>query len=471
MDDAFFAQLLADLEHDEVPTGPDATSEEQLWAAHLPPSAPADFSAEDRALRALLVSFYKSRNPENLSSVNAIVSSYSGDSCELWAQLGVKYQVPPVEAVHLLSKTLYPSEVSQSASAVAAATEAELTALVEREGVDGIRSFLTSRPEPTRELRALCWKLLLGYLPIASPAEWRRVQQGRRDAFARRWKDSLRMEGQDIFLLSADHLKERLEALKDEVEQTVRHFQHKVQQGSLLSIMALYLVSSDGNLPLVQGMTHMAAVLLYVFTAAAAPSEIAGAEADAFWCFAALLAEIKTRISDVQHSTASVHGLVGTSDSLLCKYDSELAQHFEALGFEPGVVCLRWFMLLLAKDAELLELLIYWDAFLADLKRFELAGYLCLAFLLHHRDALLESSSLLDLAELLQQLPSRDLDKPAENSVNSVNGSSVLRVAVAFRRFEERSAKGTMPPFPQRSGVEVVQGVAGAFFSGIFSNF
>jgi len=42
-------------------------------------------------------------------------------------------------------------------------------------------------------------------------------------------------------------------------------------------------------------MTHMAAVLLYVFTAAAAPSEIAGAEADAFWCFAALLAEIKTR--------------------------------------------------------------------------------------------------------------------------------------------------------------------------------
>lgn len=167
-------------------------------------------------------------------------------------------------------------------------------------------------------------------------------------------------------------------------------------------------------------------------------------------------------------------------------------------------VCLRWFMLLLAKDAELLELLIYWDAFLADLKRFELAGdgrrrrwettaikiggaqwrlemgtmlinlhkleyhlyntmviynvmysitfynysefypittgtappggrepsassatgYLCLAFLLHHRDALLESSSLLDLAELLQQLPSRDLDKPAENSVNSVNGAT-----------------------------------------------
>ena len=41
-------------------------------------------------------------------------------------------------------------------------------------------------------------------------------------------------------------------------------------------------------------------------------------------------------------------------------------------------------------------------------------------------------------------------------------GSSVLRVAVALRRFEERSAKGTMPPFPQRSGVEVVQGVAGA---------
>jgi uncharacterized small protein (DUF1192 family) len=43
------------------------------------------------------------------------------------------------------------------------------------------------------------------------------------------WQDSLRMEGQDIFLLSADHLKERLEALKDEVEQTVRHFQHKVR--------------------------------------------------------------------------------------------------------------------------------------------------------------------------------------------------------------------------------------------------
>jgi uncharacterized small protein (DUF1192 family) len=37
------------------------------------------------------------------------------------------------------------------------------------------------------------------------------------------------MEGQDIFLLSAAHLKVRVEALKDEVEQTVRHFQHKVR--------------------------------------------------------------------------------------------------------------------------------------------------------------------------------------------------------------------------------------------------
>ena len=42
---------------------------------------------------------------ENLSSVNAIVSSYRDNSCELWAQLAVKYQLPPVEALQLLAKT------------------------------------------------------------------------------------------------------------------------------------------------------------------------------------------------------------------------------------------------------------------------------------------------------------------------------------------------------------------------------
>ena len=51
-----------------------------------------------------------------------------------------------------------------------------------------------------------------------------------------------------------------------------------------------------------------------------------------------------------------------------------------------------------------------------------ITGYLCLAFLLQHRDALLETSSLLDLAELLQKLPCREALDGAAVVVNGCRG-------------------------------------------------
>jgi len=484
-DDAFFAQLLADLEHDGPDTGhtdpagaPPAPSveEEDVWTLDFPPPAPSNFTSEDRTLRASLVAFYKVRNPANLQSVNEIVETYRGTKIwDLWAQLAVKYQVPPAEAVALAAKTLYLSGITTDVD-----LSRELGSVVDHGGLEVTKAYLyqlhnvSADGGDVRHQRALCWKLLLGYLPTESK-DWPHIQEQRRETYRQRRKEWLRVEvstGCVTDVLTEDaRMAERMEALKEEVEQTVQHFQHQVNQSSLLSIMALFLVQ---EMPLVQGMTHIAAVLLYVFSLAVT-SNFLDAEADAFWCFSALVAELRTRLDDVQRSTAMVHHFVGSTESLLSKYDSSLAQHFSDLGFEPGVVCLRWFLLLFAKDINIHDLVLFFDAFLADERKananFELPGYVCLSLLMEHHDELLDITNVLDLVELIQQLPGKMTTDPLGQRWEDCFSLPVLRRAWAIRGFEARSGKGHTPPFPTPSTVEVVQGVAGAFFSGIFSNF
>ncbi|CAE8724732.1 unnamed protein product [Polarella glacialis] len=221
-------------------------------------------------------------------------------------------------------------------------------------------------------------------------------------------------------------------------------------------------------------MSEIGAVMLHVMMQGAEH-----AEADAFWCFNALMAEVKIRfLLDPGRRTADLQALLGTKcPSLLSKYDPELAKHFEECDLEPGVVALRWYMLLLAGAAAVPDVLQlfktqlvnnrlvlrsglvirWWDAFFADARRFELCDYACVALVMEHREELLRTRNVVTLAEILQFVP---LEKG--------NFEPMVRKAWAICALQWRVQS---PPYPPLSTAVAVQEMAGAFFTGLFKNF
>ena len=74
------------------------------------PDAPAEFTKEDLVLRHILSDFYLTYRADNRANVNNIVRKYRGRNVSnLWAQLALKYQIPPPDAVTFLARCLYTS--------------------------------------------------------------------------------------------------------------------------------------------------------------------------------------------------------------------------------------------------------------------------------------------------------------------------------------------------------------------------
>merc|ERR1719491_705844 len=144
----------------------------------------------------------------------------------------------------------------------------------------------------------------------------------------------------------------------------------------------------------------------------ASSSESPEAEADAFWCFSGLMSEIRERfLQTVDETNSGIHKLVGTSGSLLSKYDPELANHLGTCELEPGIFALRWFTLLFARDMTLLEVVRLWDAQIAGARGFELCGHFCLSLVMSCREDLLSTANVMVMAEVLQAAPRKgDLD-------------------------------------------------------------
>ena len=433
----------------------------QNTASSVPP-ADLDFSAEDLTLRAALIAFYGARNPANLSSINALVKRFrSGGVAGLWAQLATKYGVAPLEAVDLLARTLYLSSIEQADDDVLESLlqrlrvrGRELETAMNEGHLEAVRALCSRGITP--ELRPRCWKALLGYLPLGGESSAMILEQKRRQ-HADRFAEYLASTNGELSLKSSDPLhRELLETVKDEVDLTLRRYEPyqtaNVKAESLVSIVFLFLAFED--MEYVQGLSDMAFVIAHVLSQDGDYSD-----ADGYWCFASLVSELKARLVNMDRTTAFVHTLVGTGASVLSKYDAQLSEHFGALDFEPGIVVMKWFMLLFSRDAStaLGDVVAWWDIFLADPGRFELPGHACVALLLEHREDLLEAGNVLDLVERLQALPREGF-------------SSLARKAWAICLFERQNAKSS-PPFPPPSAAKVVRDMAGSFFSGIFTHF
>lgn len=312
----------------------------------------------------------------------------------------------------------------------------------------------------------MLWKVLLGYLPIARHTEFNAIQGEKRAAYLSHRQNLLEVDdggvrertgaGGPIDEAEVERRRGLLEVLRSEVETlggSRELFQNADMCNSLVALLFIY-AHLNPDIRYVQGMNDIAAVIMHVFSVG---SESLEAEADAFWCFNGLMSEIRERfLQTVDETSSGIHKLVGTSGSLLSKYDPELANHLATCDLEPGIFALRWFTLLFARDMTLPEVVRLWDAQIAGARGFELCGHFCMSLVMGCREDLLSTANVMVMAEVLQAAPRKD----------AVDAN--LRRAWAICSLERRPQ---MPPFPQLTATDVVQEVAGAFFSGLFNRF
>eukprot|EP00931_Biecheleriopsis_adriatica_P019295 TRINITY_DN13190_c0_g1_i2.p1 TRINITY_DN13190_c0_g1~~TRINITY_DN13190_c0_g1_i2.p1 ORF type:complete len:705 (+),score=169.23 TRINITY_DN13190_c0_g1_i2:33-2117(+) len=426
------------------------------------PPPPSNFSPDDLTLREVLSEFYLSHRADNLLNVNSIVAKYRGPNVSnLWAQLSIKYGLPPVKGVELLSRTLYQSSPFEFEDRVRASQVAEAYAeasasatgrselfqrAIARGAKDGngdLLHLLSFRGVPEEPgLRAKVWKVLLGYTPMKRQDEWNAIQGEKRALYASYKSDlvilgdkhevSLNQNGMsEVSSLEAEDL---LLEVKNDVDRTrkdLEYFRRPATKASLLTLLFVYARLNPG-IRYVQGMNEIAAVILYVLSV-----DAECAEADTFWCFSELMAEIKEGFMQaMDHSGEGVHGMVERITMLLRSYDPELARHLQKSELSLFVFVLRWCTVLFAQDATLPDVLRLWDSFLADPSRFEFLVHVCVAMILARRDELLSTEKQFALAEVIQSAP------------RIMDFETLLRQANAICAFERRGEQ--LPVFPPK---------------------
>ena len=336
-------------------------------------------------------------------------------------------------------------------------------------------------------LRAIAWKLLLGYLP-ADRSCWDKLLTERRASYqifcdelaidprgaveasaAERHIDVSEAISQgpavevsvacaassSAFTASADHPlssaegstwaewhadeAQRAEIRKD-VDRTLPEYAFfnreqplgRLHNAAISRVLFIYAKLNPG-IKYVQGMNEMLAPIYYVFClemddhrqglppaadrttedpADSLPPRVeaamAAVEADAFFCFTALMAEVRDHFcSKLDHTELGITAKVNRMEDLIAAKDHELGAMLRRNKVSPTFYGFRWITLLLTQEWDLPDVLRLWDSLFADEHRFEFLMYFCAATVLSIRHELLEADDFAFAVKALQRFEAR----------------------------------------------------------------
>ncbi|EPR64594.1 TBC domain-containing protein [Toxoplasma gondii GAB2-2007-GAL-DOM2] len=159
----------------------------------------------------------------------------------------------------------------------------------------------------------------------------------------------------------------------------------------------------------VQGMNELLAPIYYVIMSDPLCTDPLQAEAEIFFCFTELMQEQRDAFCKALDPTDhGVSGRIARLSALLKKKDIVVWTHLETIGVDPQFYALRWLLLLLTQEFQLPDVLVLWDAFIADDGwPLPLLYYVCVSMILWLRPALL-AGDFTACMKLLQHLPAFD---------------------------------------------------------------
>lgn len=158
----------------------------------------------------------------------------------------------------------------------------------------------------------------------------------------------------------------------------------------------------------VQGMNEIIGPIYYVFASNEEHAEFA--EADCFWCFTALMSEIRDFfIKTLDETDTGIRGMMNRLQQMLEKKDRLVFNRLKDQTIVPQYYSFRWISLLLSQEFDLPDVLRLWDSILADENRFDYLIYVCCAMIVLCRDQILDNDFEHNV-KLLQSFPSMDIN-------------------------------------------------------------
>ncbi|ODQ80976.1 hypothetical protein BABINDRAFT_160402 [Babjeviella inositovora NRRL Y-12698] len=262
-----------------------------------------------------------------------------------------------------------------------------------------------------RELRAVSWQLLLGYLPTNASR--------RSDALARKRAEYTDGVAQ---VLGADHTRDTAmwHQIAIDVPRTTQHiklYTYAATQAALQRILYLWAVRHPAS-GYVQGINDLCTPFFQTFLASHAPdvelcdpallprATMDAVEADTFWCLTKLLDTIQ---DNYIHEQPGILRQVRELEGLVARIDAELVVHLRAQGVEFMQFAFRWMNCLLMRELNLEMVVRMWDTYLSEtpLGFATFHVYVCAAFLVKFADEL-KDMEFQEVIMFLQNPPTRD---------------------------------------------------------------
>lgn len=146
-------------------------------------------------------------------------------------------------------------------------------------------------------------------------------------------------------------------------------------------ILFLYAKLNPGQ-GYVQGMNEIVGPIYYVFASDPNMEWRQYAEADCFFCFTALMSEIRDFfIKTLDESEGGIKQKMATLSTLLHDRDEEVWQRLRDQELYPQYYSFRWLTLMLSQEFPLPDVVRIWDSVFADSKRFDFLVRVCCAMI------------------------------------------------------------------------------------------
>ncbi|KAG8554954.1 hypothetical protein GDO81_003939 [Engystomops pustulosus] len=174
-------------------------------------------------------------------------------------------------------------------------------------------------------------------------------------------------------------------------------------------ILFIYAKLNPG-IAYVQGMNEIVGPIYYTFATNPNSAWREHAEADTFFCFTNLMAEIRDNfIKSLDDSQCGITAKMERVYSTLKEEDEELYLRLQEQNIKPQFFAFRWLTLLLSQEFVLPDVIRIWDSLFADENRFDFLLKVSCAMLILIRAQLLEGDFTVNM-RLLQDYPLSDGD-------------------------------------------------------------
>ncbi|KAJ0183732.1 hypothetical protein K1T71_000155 [Dendrolimus kikuchii] len=171
----------------------------------------------------------------------------------------------------------------------------------------------------------------------------------------------------------------------------------------------------------VQGMNEIIGPIYHTFAIDSNVEFRKHAEADCFFCFTNLMAEIRDFfIRTLDETESGINYMMGKLCECVKKYDPTVWNLLQKQELRPQYYSFRWLTLLLSQEFSLPDVERLWDSLFADPQRFSFLIYVCCAMILLIRDNLLHGDFATNV-KMLQNYPPMDVSLIVNKAVEISN--------------------------------------------------